>query len=135
MTESELLANGTFIGLCGRWEADRWCPIPMIDFCLDHDWPEGADAARWAVEKEERIGFGMPGEMIRTYPWQLNNGEWSWWDGFTNPGDADEVPMRTKNLSQRNVIPSFPAAIAYYLTHFDPILAAKYPPKREAVSA
>lgn len=127
MTEAELLANSDFIGFCGAWEVNRHCPFPLIDWCLDRDWPEGAEAARWVVEKEEREQVSSDGDFEHVCPAHSFSQLTYWWDtvGTWNKQWSDDVPLP----ASPNEFDSFPAAIAYYLCNFDPTLAARYPPR------
>lgn len=133
MTEAELLASSDFLGFCGRWQEDRHCPFPLIDWCLDRDWPDGAEAAQWAVEKEERSdGWRNTGRLCVTPSLETSGegkGQWYWLDGG---GDLYSCIVPTVGESEK-YFPTFAEAIAYYLTNFDRELAAKYPPKRELV--
>lgn len=122
MTEEQLLADSEFIGFCNRWKEDRHCPLPFADWCLENVGELAFDACVWAHEKEQRKGDKG---MSRTRPLTIGV-LFCWADIGIGPKDAfwNDVPLTDfKDCS------TFPAAIAYYLFHFDRELAAKYPPK------
>lgn len=117
MTESELLASPDFIAWCRVWEKDRHCPLPFADWALENVGELAFEACVWAHEKEERKGHRVNPGLV--YAWvSIRSHDWGCW----NVPIAEVCNLRTDN--------SYPAAIAYYITHFDRELAAKYPPKR-----
>ncbi len=134
MSEAELLASPDFLAWCRAWEEERWCPAQFADWCLDCDFQQGYEACVWAHEKEERWGGWREHRTSRVCPSIESSGEgrgrWYWLENFGNLF-ASDVPTGGPS----DYFPTFPAAIAYYLTHFDRELAAKYPPKRQAVPA
>lgn len=132
-TEAELLASDTFLAFCRCWERDKWCPVGLCDWLLENGTPTMYAAAVWAWEKEERPS--QSGRIAsRVMPCRSGyTGRWFWtkFATFRTENVADRVPLKKR---QGGTLP-FLAAVAFYLVNFDPELAAKYPPKRGAVTA
>ena len=133
MTYEQLIENEMFIGFCEKWKADRWCPIPLVDWLIESDMPELAEAARWAVNTEVRKNANVwnLNPNPRVYPYQsfLGSGfRFIPMLDFKDKGSS-EVPMRNYPQYRK----AFHKAIADYLFAFDPDIAAEYPPKKPIV--
>lgn len=120
ITESDLLSDAEFLKWCAAWEAEKRCPLPMVDWILEkYDDERMYLAARWAWGKSIKGQHIFPGPL---YTWiDIRSEEYGPWNiplGFTT-----HLP----NLTMMGI----PAAIAFYFIHFNAELAAKYPPKDE----
>lgn len=129
MTESELAAHPEFLAFCDIWQRDEWCPYPLIDWFMDRDEERMAEAARWAYEMPERSGY-FEDKYKRVFPHTISiTYSWLSYDldetaGYSGP-KHDMVPCN--EFCPMNRL-RFPQSIAWYFVHFDPELAAKYPP-------
>lgn len=125
MTESELLASPSFLKWCAIWEKDRHCPLPMADWALENVGELAFEACVWAHETEERDGSHDGNVTLRVAPkYSQDRRLWFWTTvSGKNYHCCVPVPMGSGYFQ------TFPAAIAYYLTHFDRALVKKYPPK------
>lgn len=45
--------DGTFRMLVDTWSAERRCPLPLVDRCLELEMPAAAAAARWAATESD----------------------------------------------------------------------------------
>lgn len=141
----ELLAEPEFVAFCEVWknDADRHCPAPLIDWLLERGYELEADAARWAVGAKKRYCPVIGKHPIGKHDYkshatpighiEIDEGNDVWvvkkigpldavWFKFHVACYANHFPV----TSDRR-LPSFNHAIAFYLTHFDRELAAKYP--------
>ncbi len=133
MTQRELADNPDFQAFCEKWREDRWCPAPIVDWLLERDMPLQAEAARWAVNTEERMIPNEYQKFSRVMPYIVTTGpiEYITMCKFHNlyphVSYCDAVPIR-KMYMERKWLP-FHECIAEYLFDFDHYEAAKYPPK------
>lgn len=130
MTYEELIDNPDFIGFCEKWKAERWCPAPLVDWLLERGMELQAEAARWAVNTEERRGSSGTWHSdvpVRTYPYESMFGRGFRFIPFQMVPirNSSEVPIVNFTEFKRE----FNETIADYLLVFDPELACKYPPK------
>lgn len=136
MTESELLASPDFLAWCRVWEEELHCPLPMADWALENVGELAFEACVWAHEKEERYDPWDDRLTGRVYPRRQSGsktGKFVWWSlTDVSQEQNDDVPIIYDYHPNTTFHSTFPAAIAYYLTHFDRELAAKYPPKVKA---
>lgn len=81
--------DATMRAFIASWDAERRCPMPLVDFLLEHGLSSAAEAARWAATKGDRPVLdpcrylGERGGACGLYP-ALNNlekkkpREWFW---------------------------------------------------------
>lgn len=140
-TEEQLLASDEFLGFCGTWERDRWCPAPFADWLLENVGDVAFQAAMWAVETEERSDW-CSRRLTRVFPSVETHashimGHFYWMVigrvPLSIPSASDYVPLARDNVY--NHYATFAAAIACYVLYFDVELAKRYPPKLTAVFA
>lgn len=135
-TAEQLMQSDEFLGFCGAWERDRWCPAPFADWCLENVGELAFQAAMWAVETPEREDFPdrRPARVCPTIEGGDNKerGQFYWMGITTGTLANDYVPIRGAHSEH---LLTFAAAVAYYLINFDVELAAKFPPKRMATLA
>lgn len=59
MTARELYdCDPRFRGFFDSWNADRRCPLAMVDYLLDRDMVDQAERARWAATMPDRPVWG-----------------------------------------------------------------------------
>lgn len=118
LTESILLATPTFLAFCEAWEADKRCPVGLIDWLLDLDNEAMALAAKWAYETNALGGYISPLHLDEKYE------KWGWISIVTGAGWYCNVPCFHDSKVRLRQFFIFPAAIAWFLCNFD---ASKLP--------
>lgn len=85
-TAAELYAvSSDFRSLLSLWEAERHCPVPLVDFLLEHGLEGPAECCRWA-SKQNRVGYWRGhvsagiypcfNEWTRMWYWLVNDKQW-----------------------------------------------------------
>ena len=136
-TAEQLMQSDEFLGFCGAWERDRWCPAPFADWCLENVGDLAFQAAMWAYEAEERIDWvsKIPSRLFPCRETGQNdvNGHFYWMPIEYGLFACDYVPL-VRSYQKRHY-PTFAAAIASYLLHFSVESAKRYPSRRMAALA
>ena len=105
MTARELYdCDLRFRGFFDSWNADRRCPLAMVDYLLDLDMPEQAERARWAATMPDRpvwhscqSGFkGSCGPYPVMGPQREQHHYW-WWIGNADDNIANLIGPQDSN--------------------------------------
>lgn len=95
LTAAELYARSAEMrAFVASWVEHRRCPLPFVDYLLEHELPVAAEAARWAATEEDRSGWtdAKGGhELIGPYPGQQIQNHW--WYATIDTVHARDVPL------------------------------------------
>lgn len=91
----------TLRGFIASWVKEKRCPLPLVDYFLEHDMVSQAECARWCATQPMRRVFNAPTKLSYPYPARSGDVNDPWWfyrvdDGmFTMASediDADDMP-------------------------------------------
>lgn len=95
--------DATMRAFIASWDAERRCPMPLVDFLLEQGLESAAEAARWAATEKKRpvrlpLGSQERDGDCGPFPTQRPQSRTWFWDNV--PGFAASLPFQ--GMSNQN---------------------------------
>lgn len=135
--------SGEFRALIAYWDQHRRCPLPLVDFLLEHGLESQADVCRWAAAEEERPvsapTTGERGGKCGPYPTKSSmpsevGGYW-YWNGPNKRRDyAHHVPVTVPTETASNHFVRHPTPVEAILWLLDNWQLPPEAPKKASIN-